>query len=103
VTVTYFTPPPGGRTTAGSNAPGAFLVLQIERVVEEETEGSTSASFKENKNPISPATGDEEKKETNQEEAVKITADTVVYSQRLLQKKEALLKRISKLQKQCKE
>ena len=27
VTVTYFTPPGGGRTTAGSNAPGAFLVL----------------------------------------------------------------------------
>ena len=80
------------------------VILQIERVVEEEAaEGSTSAPFKENKNPISPATGDEEKKETNQEEAVEITADTVVYSQRLLQKKEALLKRISKLQKQCKE
>ena len=36
VTVTYFTPPGGGgRTTAGSNAPGAFLVflrIQIRRL-----------------------------------------------------------------------
>lgn len=72
--------------------------LQIEREVEEEAEGPT---FKENKNPISPATGNEEKKERNQEE--NIAADTVKYSQRLLQKKEALLKRIAKLQKQCEE
>ena len=45
--------------------------------------------------------GNEEKKEQNQEE--NIAADTVKYSQRLLQKKEALLKRIAKLQKQCEE
>ena len=78
------------------------ISLQIEREVEEHTEG-TSASFKENKNPISPATGNEEKKENSQEEVANIAAETMKYSQRLLQKREALLKRIAKLQKQCEE
>ena len=63
----------------------------------------TSTSFKENKSPISPATGDEEKKENVQQDVTNVIADTVVYSQRLQQKKEALLKRIAKLQKQCEE
>lgn len=74
--------------------------LQIEREVDEEAEG-LSSSFKENKSPISPA-GDEEKME-NSEEKGSIAADTMMYSQRLQQKKEALLKRIAKLQKQCEE
>lgn len=64
--------------------------MQIDRAVEEETD---SSSFKENKNPISPATGDEEDSRNV----------AVMYSQRLLHKKEALLKRIAKLQKQCEE
>lgn len=67
--------------------------MQIDRAVEEETD---SSSFKENKNPISPATGDEE-------DSRNVAANTVMYSQRLLHKKEALLKRIAKLQKQCEE
>ena len=80
----------------------ALITFQIEREVDEEAEG-LSTSFKENKNPISPAAGDEEKKESNQEEGASIAADTMRYSQRLLQKKDALLKRIAKLQKQCEE
>ena len=78
-----------------------ILSLQIEREVEEGSEG-LSLSFKENKNPISPATGDEDTME-NSEDQRKMAADTVMYSQRLQQKKEALLKRIAKLQKQCDE
>lgn len=77
------------------------IFLQIEREVEEEGEG-LSSSFKENKSPISPAAGDEEKMENNEEKG-NITADTMMYSQRLQQKKEALLRRIAKLQKQCEE
>ena len=75
--------------------------MQIEREVAEEAEG-LSSSFKENKSPISPAAGDEEKMENNEEKG-SIAADTMMYSQRLQQKKEALLKRIAKLQKQCEE
>ena len=75
--------------------------LQIERELEEGGEGLL-LPFKENKSPISPATGDEDTMENNQDEG-KLTADTVMYSQRLQQKKEALLKRIAKLQKQCEE
>ena len=75
--------------------------MQIEREVEEEGEG-LSSSFKENKSPISPAAGDEEKMENNEVKG-NMAADTVMYSQRLQQKKEALLKRIAKLQKQCEE
>lgn len=78
-----------------------ILSLQIEREVEEEGEGLLS-SFKENKSPISPAAGDEETMENNDNKG-NVTADTVMYSQRLQQKKEALLKRIAKLQKQCEE
>lgn len=78
-----------------------ILSLQIEREVEEEGEGLLS-SFKENKSPISPAAGDEETMENNDNKG-NMTADTVMYSQRLQQKKEALLKRIAKLQKQCEE
>lgn len=78
-----------------------ILSLQIEREVEEEGEGLLS-SFKENKSPISPAVGDEETMENNDNKG-NMTADTVMYSQRLQQKKEALLKRIAKLQKQCEE
>lgn len=78
-----------------------ILSLQIEREVEEEGEGLLS-SFKENKSPISPAAGDEETVENNDNKG-NMTADTVMYSQRLQQKKEALLKRIAKLQKQCEE
>lgn len=78
-----------------------ILSLQIEREVEEEGEGLLS-SFKENKSPISPAAGDEETMENNENKG-NVTADTVMYSQRLQQKKEALLKRIAKLQKQCEE
>ena len=75
--------------------------MQIEREVEEQGEG-LSSSFKENKNPISPAAGDEEKKE-NSEEKGNMAADTMMYSQKLQKKKDALLKRIAKLQKQCEE
>ena len=75
--------------------------MQIEREVAEEAEG-LSSSFKENKSPISPAAGDEEKMENNEGKG-SIAADTMMYSQRLQQKKEALLKRIAKLQKQCEE
>lgn len=78
-----------------------ILSLQIEREVEEEGEGLLS-SFKENKSPISPAAGDEETMDNNDNKG-NMTADTVMYSQRLQQKKEALLKRIAKLQKQCEE
>lgn len=78
-----------------------ILSLQIEREVEEEGEGLLS-SFKENKSPISPAAGDEGTMENNDNKG-NMTADTVMYSQRLQQKKEALLKRIAKLQKQCEE
>lgn len=78
-----------------------ILPFQIEREVEEEGEGLLS-SFKENKSPISPAAGDEETMENNDNKG-NMTADTVMYSQRLQQKKEALLKRIAKLQKQCEE
>lgn len=78
-----------------------ILSLQIEREVEEEGEGLLS-SFKENKSPISPAAGDEETMENNENKG-NVTADTVMYSQRLQLKKEALLKRIAKLQKQCEE
>jgi len=59
-------------------------------------------SFKENKSPISPAAGDEDTTENNEDQR-KMAADTVMYSQRLQQKKEALLKRIAKLQKQREE
>ncbi|XP_078381877.1 leucine-rich repeat-containing protein 9-like isoform X2 [Oculina patagonica] len=75
-------------------------VKDIEREVEEDGEGLSS--FKENKSPISPAAGDEEKMENNEEKG-NIAADTMMYSQRLQQKKDALLKRIAKLQKQCEE
>ena len=78
-----------------------LLSLQIEREVEERGEG-LSLSFKENKNPISPAVGDEDTMENNEDQR-KMAADTTMYSQRLQQKKEALLKRIAKLQKQCEE
>ena len=77
------------------------MSLQIEREVEE---GGVSLSLplKENKSPISPAAGDEDTMENNEDQR-KLAADTVKYSQRLQQKKEALLKRIAKLQKQCEE
>lgn len=75
--------------------------MQIEREVEEGGE-SLSLPFKENKSPISPAAGDEDTMENNEDQR-KLAADTVKYSQRLQQKKEALLKRIAKLQKQCEE
>ncbi|XP_068737471.1 leucine-rich repeat-containing protein 9-like isoform X3 [Montipora capricornis] len=75
-------------------------VKDIEREVEEE---SYVPSFKENKNPISPATGNEEEKESNHEDSANITATAVIYSEKLQKKKEALLKRIAKLQKQCDE
>ena len=75
-----------------------ILSLQIEREVEEGGEGLL-LSFKENKSPISPAAGDEDTMENNEDQG-KMAADTVMYSQRLQQKKEALLKRIAKLQKQ---
>ena len=78
-----------------------ILSLQIERELEEGGEGLL-LPFKENKSPISPATGDEDTMENNQDEG-ELAADTVIYSQRLQQKKEALLKRIAKLQKQCEE
>lgn len=78
-----------------------LLSLQIEREVEEGGEGLL-LSFKENKSPISPAAGDEDTME-NSEEQRKMAADTMMYSQRLQQKKEALLRRIAKLQKQCEE
>ena len=78
------------------------IFLQIEREVEEEGEG-LSSSFKENKSPISPAAGDEEKMENNEEKGNISSADTMMYSQRLQQKKEVLLRRIAKLQKQCEE
>ena len=74
--------------------------MQIEREVEEE---SYVPSFKENKNPISPATGNEEEKESNHEDSANITATAVIYSEKLQKKKEALLNRIAKLQKQCDE
>ncbi|PFX11316.1 Leucine-rich repeat-containing protein 9, partial [Stylophora pistillata] len=76
-------------------------VKDIEREVEEQREG-LSSSFKENKNPISPVVGDEGKKE-NMEEKGSMAADTMMISQKLQKKKEALLKRIAKLQKQCEE
>jgi len=75
--------------------------LQIEREVEEGGEGQL-LSFKENKSPISPAAGDGDTTESSEDQR-KMAADTVMYSQRLQQKKEALLKRIAKLQKQFKE
>ena len=78
-----------------------ILSLQIERELEEGGEGLL-LPFKENKSPISPATGEEDTMENNQDEG-KLAADTVMCSQRLQQKKEALLKRIAKLQKQCEE
>ena len=78
-----------------------LLSLQIEREVEEGGEGLL-LSFKENKSPISPAAGDEDTTANNEDQR-KMAADTVMYSQRLQQKKDALLKRIAKLQKQCKE
>ena len=78
-----------------------ILSLQIEREVEEGGEGLL-LSFKENKSPISPAAGDEDTMENNEDQR-KMAADTVMYSQRLQQKKEALLKRIAKLQKQWEE
>ena len=78
-----------------------ILSSQIEREVEEQREG-LSSSFKENKNPISPVVGDEGKKE-NMEEKGSMAADTMMISQKLQKKKEALLKRIAKLQKQCEE
>ena len=78
-----------------------LLSLQIEREVEEGGEGLL-LSFKENKSPISPAAGDEDTMENNEDQR-KMAADTMMYSQRLQQKKEALLRRIAKLQKQCEE
>ena len=75
--------------------------MQIEREVEEGGEGLL-LSFKENKSPISPAAGDEDTMENNEDQR-KMAADTMMYSQRLQQKKEALLRRIAKLQKQCEE
>ena len=61
-----------------------------------------SSSFKENKNPISPVAGDEGKKE-NLEEKETLATDTMMFLQTLQKKKEALLKRISKLQRQREE
>ena len=77
------------------------MSLQIEREFEEGGE-SLVLPFKENKNPISPAAGDEDTMENNEDQR-KLASDTVKYSQRLQQKKEALLKRIAKLQQQCEE
>ncbi|CAH3150734.1 unnamed protein product [Pocillopora meandrina] len=76
-------------------------VKDIEREVEEQREG-LSSSFKENKNPISPVAGDEDKKE-NLEEKETLATDTMMFSQKLQKKKEALLKRIAKLQRQREE
>ena len=78
-----------------------FFSLQIEREVEEQREG-LSSSFKENKNPISPVAGDEGKEE-NLEEKETLATDTMMFSQKLQKKKEALLKRIAKLQRQREE
>ena len=75
-----------------------FTFLQIEREVEEDPE---SPSFKENKNPISSVTGDKEENKTKEEDLATIAANAVMYSEKLQQKKEALLKRIAKLQKEC--
>ena len=75
-----------------------FTFLQIEREVEEDPE---SPSFKENKNPISSVTGDKEENKTKEEDLATIAANAVMYSEKLQQKKEALLKRIVKLQKEC--
>lgn len=76
-------------------------VKDIEREVEEQREG-LSSSFKENKNPISLVAGDEGKKE-NLEEKETLATDTMMFSQKLQKKKEALLKRIAKLQRQREE
>ncbi|XP_029195766.2 leucine-rich repeat-containing protein 9-like isoform X1 [Acropora millepora] len=73
-------------------------VKDIEREVEEDPE---SPSFKENKNPISSVTGDKEENKTKEEDLATIAANAVMYSEKLQQKKEALLKRIAKLQKEC--
>ena len=76
------------------------LFLQIEREVEEDSE---NPSFKENKNPISSATGDKEENKTNEEDVATIAANAMTYAEKLQQKKEALLKQIAKLQKECNE
>ena len=78
-----------------------ILSLQIEREFEDGGEGLL-LPFKENKSPISPATGDEDPMENNEDKG-KMASDTMMYSQRLQQKKQALLKRIAKLQRQCEE
>jgi len=46
VTVTYFTPPrgAGGRTMAGSNAPGAFLVTYENISLKEKRQGNSCAN-----------------------------------------------------------
>ena len=67
--------------------------MQIEREVEERGEGLL-LSFKENKSPISPAAGDEDTMENNEDQR-KMAADAMMYSQRLQQKSYFMSKTVS--------